>query len=326
MKGTTASSASILASSKKRRRGWLAQPVRQFDATVGAITARESVDDALTEGKALTAYLHRVWSDLVNPLPDPVPCCPHCDGQRVRPNRPKRGKLPQFFCLCHGCQREFNRFTGTPFARLQNRIKGANMIPLLSRQMSLLQAGERLGRTQKAMLSWLLAFRSYLLELDPTGLWEAKMRLGVRMAPRAQCTRCGFDGGFEAGGFDPQGRRRVRCPHCGRSRRLDALQDEGHARDGVVMHDTIDTAVRHRRKSRPEAIAPPVARTAAVGEATQDVRPRRYLADIPLPARALPPGPSDQQEDATLSAFLLTWVREALSQNMAAGRCPWCAS
>lgn len=200
------------------------------------------------------------------------------------------------------------------------------MIPLLSRQMSLLQAGERLGRAQKAVLSWLLAFRSYLLELDPTGHWEARVRLGVRIAPHAQCVRCGFDGGFESGGFDPQGRRRIRCPHCGRSRLLDALQEEGLARDGVVMHDAIDTAVRHRRKSRPEAIAPPVARTAAVDEATQDVRPRRYLAEVPVHAKTLPPGPPDHQEDATLSAFLLAWVREALSQNRDAGRCPWCAS
>lgn len=42
MKGTNTSSAAVLASSKKRRRGRLAQPVRQFDATVGAITARKS--------------------------------------------------------------------------------------------------------------------------------------------------------------------------------------------------------------------------------------------------------------------------------------------
>lgn len=89
---------------------------RQFDATVGAITAKEPVSDELTEDLGLTDVLTRSWLDLVNLQPTPLPRCPHCDGLRIRPDRNKGGNLPSFFC--HGCKRSFNRLTGTPFAHL----------------------------------------------------------------------------------------------------------------------------------------------------------------------------------------------------------------
>ncbi|WP_249043802.1 DUF746 domain-containing protein [Burkholderia latens] len=60
------------------------------------------------------------------------------------------------------------------------------------------------------MLSWLLAFRRYLLELDSTGHWEARVRLGGRVAPHARCIRCGFEGGSVASACDPE-RRRCAC-------------------------------------------------------------------------------------------------------------------
>ncbi|NKA93509.1 hypothetical protein GO283_01983 [Ralstonia solanacearum] len=303
------------------------RPARQFDATVGAITAREPVDDAQTEDLELTAFLTREWQALVNLRSTPLPRCPRCDGLRVRADGIKRAsKLPVFFC--HGCKKSFNRLAGTPFAHLVDRAKGAAMIPLLSRQMSLLQAGKRLGRSQKAVLSWSLAFRRYLLELDPSGRWEARVRLGVRVAPRAKCTHCGFDGGFKSGGFDPQGRRRVRCPQCGRSRLLDAMQKEGLAFDGVVMHDPIDTAVRARRKIYPDMPAPKVARGASVDDAAPAVEARQLpqLADIALPDRRRPAGPSKRRDDLELSAFLLERIEAALRASTTPDPCPWCGS
>lgn len=304
------------------------RPARRFDATVGAITAKEPVDDEQTEDRKLTDFLTRAWLELVNPLSTPLPRCPHCDGLRIRPDghKKKRDGLPVFFC--HGCKRSFNRLTGTPFARLLNRAKGAAMIPLLSRQLSLLQVGKRLGRTQKAVHSWLLAFRRWLLELDPSGHWEARVRLGVRVAPHAQCVRCGFEGGFLAGGFDPQGRRRVRCPQCGRSRLLDMLQKEGSAFAGVVMHDAIYTAVRARRKFYPDMLAPSVAREARVGDAAPFAHPRQLprLDDVALPKRRRPSGPMDRQDDHELSAFLVQRVDAALSDSRVPDPCPWCGS
>lgn len=302
-------------------------PVRRFDATVGAITAKEPVDDAQTEDGDLTDYLMRAWYDLIHVSPTPVPRCPHCGGLRIRPDRPSgKSKLPVYFC--HACKKSFNRLTGTPFANLKNLAKGTEMIPLLSRQMSLLQAGERLGRTQKAVLSWLLAFRRYLLELDPSGRWEARVRLGVRVAPRARCAKCGFEGGFLAGGFDAQRRRRIRCPKCGRSRLLDVLQDQGQGVDGEVMHDAIDTAIRARQKVHPKMAVPVVARAASVSDAALEVKAqdRVLWSDLELPERRLPPGPIERVEDEVLSKFLLERIEVVLSQSTAAVSCPWCSS
>ncbi|QVN19874.1 DUF746 domain-containing protein [Burkholderia pyrrocinia] len=254
-----------------------------------------------------------------------MPRCPYCDGLRIRGERPQgKSRLPNYFC--HACKRSFNRLTGTPFARLHNYAKGEAMIPLLSRQMSMLQAGERLGRTQKAILSWLLAFRRYLLELDPSGQWEARVRLGVRVAPRARCARCGFEGGFLSGGFDPQRRRRIRCPQCGRSRLLDVLQGNGEAFDGEVMHDAIETAVRARRKVHPDTPSPTVARAARVDDAAPAVTVRRSLAEVVLPSRESPPGPTDRREDPVLSAFLLEQIDAALSLDTTPPPCQWCGS
>ncbi|MPV67678.1 DUF746 domain-containing protein [Burkholderia sp. BE17] len=302
-------------------------PVRRFDATVGAITAKEPVDDAQTEDGDLTDYLMRAWYDLIHLSSTPVPRCPHCDGLRIRPDRPSgKSKLPVYFC--HACKKSFNRLTGTPFANLKNLAKGTEMIALLSRQMSLMQAGERLGRSQKAVLSWLLAFRRYLLELDPSGKWEARVRLGVRVAPRARCTRCDFEGGFLAGGFDPQRRRRIRCPKCGRSRLLDVLQDQGEGMKGEVVHDAIDTAIRARRKVHPEMPVPVVVRTASVSDAALEVKvqDRVLWSELELPERRLPPGPVERVEDALLSKFLLEQIDKALSQSTTPVPCPWCSS
>lgn len=301
--------------------------VRRFDATVGAITAKEPVDDAETEDVDLTDYLMRAWYDLIHRSPTPVPRCPHCDGLRIRAERPSgKSKLPTYFC--HTCKKSFNRLTGTPFAGLQNLGKGTEMIPLLSRQMSMMQAGERLGRTQKAVLSWLLAFRRFLLELDPSGRWEARVRLGVRVAPRARCTKCGFEGGFLSGGFDPQRRRRIRCPKCGRSRLLDVLQDGGEGVEGEVMHDAIDTAIRVRRKVHPKMLVPVVARVASVSDAALEakVRDRILWSERELPERWLAPGPVERVEDAVLSAFLLERIETVLSQSTESPQCPWCGS
>jgi len=303
------------------------QAVRHFDATVGAITAKEPVDDAQTEDQDLTDYLMRAWYDLIHHSPTPVPRCPHCDGLRIRPDRPSgKSKLPLYFC--HTCKTTFNRLTGTPFANLKNLAKGTEMIPLLSRQMSLLQAGKRLGRTQKAVLSWLLAFRRYLLELDPSGRWEARVRLGVRVAPRARCLKCGFEGGFLAGGFDPQRRRRIRCPKCGRSRLLEVLQDQGEGVEGEVVHDAIDTAIRARRKVHPEMLVPVVVRAASVVDAALEVKfqNRARWREQEPPERRLPPGPIERVEDAVLSQFLLERIETALSLGTTPPKCPWCSS
>ncbi|WP_175948461.1 DUF746 domain-containing protein [Burkholderia pyrrocinia] len=302
-------------------------PARCFDLTVGAITEKASDDNEQTEDVALTDYLTRAWLELASSSPTPVPRCPHCDGLRIRPGRPTRvNKLPVFFC--HACKRSFNRLTGTPFARLRNQTKGAAIIPMLSCQMTIVRVGERIGMSDDGVLSWLLAFRRYLLELDPSGRWEARVRLGMHVLPRARCARCGFEGGFYSGGFDPQRRRRIRCPQCGRHRLLDVSQGEGQAFEAEVVRDAIGRAVRRQRKYRPDVEMPPVKCEVRVDDAVSDVAVRSLpkLECVVLRARRLSSGHAHRCEHVMLSAFLLEQVDRVLSADVTPDPCPWCGS
>lgn len=302
-------------------------PARRFDLSVALAPATGPVGDERAADVALTDYLTRAWLELASPSPTPVPRCPHCDGVLTQPSRAGgANKLPGYFC--RACERSFNRLTGTPFARLRNRTKGAAIIPLLSHQTALVHVGERIGMSVEGLLSWLLAFRRYLLELDPSGRWEARVRLGMHVLPHARCARCGFEGGFYSGGFDPQRRRRIRCPRCGRHRMLDVLQGEGQAFAAEVVRDSSGRAVRRQRKYRPDMEMPAVKCAARVDEVVLDaeVRALPTLGSIVLPVRRLLSGPALRCEDPVLSAFLLERIDTALDVGVASGPCPWCGS
>ncbi|MBN3776277.1 DUF746 domain-containing protein [Burkholderia sp. Ac-20345] len=303
-----------------------ATPVRHFDLTVSGFSLADSVDGEAAEDIVLTDFLTRAWLELASSSPTPVPRCPHCDGLRVRPRQfggPNK-QLPGYFC--HACRRSFNRLTGTPFARLRNQAKVNALIPMLSRQTALTNVTERIGMSYEGVLSWLLAFRSYVLELDPSGDWESRIRLGIHALPHALCMRCGFEGGFLSGGFDAQRRRRIRCPQCGRHRLLDVTQREGRALDAVVVRDSIVPAVRRRRKHHPDMAMPPVQRAARVDDATPNVAVRslRKLDSVLLPTRRLPRGAVQRGEDAVLSVFLLEQIDKVLSSDATPVPCPWC--
>ncbi|MBN3779992.1 DUF746 domain-containing protein [Burkholderia sp. Ac-20345] len=216
--------------------------------------------------------------------------------------------------------------TGTPFARLRNQANVGGLIPMLSRQTTLTQVTERIGMSYEGVLSWLLAFRRYVLEIDPSGAWEARIRLGMHALPHARCIRCGFEGGFFSGGFDVQRRRRIRCPQCGRHRLLDVTQREGQALEAVVVRDSIVPAVRRRRKHYPDMAMPQVQRAARVDNAAPNVASRslRKLEGIPLPLRRLPRGTVQRSEDVALSAFLVDQIDKVLSSDPTPVSCPWC--
>ncbi|RQZ67412.1 DUF746 domain-containing protein [Burkholderia sp. Bp9004] len=302
-------------------------PERHFDLTIaGGVCLSRANNDDEAEDPVLTDYLTRAWLELTSSSPTPVPRCPHCDGLRVRSRQfdgPKK-QLPGYFC--HACRRSFNRLTGTPFARLRNQAKVGGLIPLLSRQTTLTQVTERVGISYEGILSWLLAFRRYVLEIDPSGAWEARIRLGMHALPHAQCVRCGFEGGFFSGGFDAQRRRRIRCPQCGRHRLLDVTQREGQALEAVVVRDSIVPAVRRRRKHHPDMAMPAVQRAARVDDAAPNlaVRSSRKLDDVHVPMRCLPRGAVQRCEDTELSVFLLAQIDKALNSDPTPVPCPWC--
>lgn len=300
---------------------------RHFDLTIGGgVDQSRAIDAEAAEDPVLTDYLSRAWLEFTSSSPTPVPRCPHCDGLRVRPRQfggPNK-QLPGYFC--HACRRSFNRLTGTPFARLRNQAKVSGLIPLLSRQATLTQVTERVGMSYEGILSWLLAFRRYALEIDPSGAWEARIRLGMHALPHARCARCGFEGGFLSGGFDAQRRRRIRCPQCGRHRLLDVTQREGQALEAVVVRDSIVPAVRRRRKHYPDMAMPSVQLAARVDDAMPNVAVRSMpkLDDVLLPPRRLPRGAVQRCEDPVLSAFLLERIDKALSLDSSPVPCPWC--
>jgi transposase-like protein len=302
-------------------------PSRHFDVTVNGFFARDAADDPRTEDAALTDYLMRAWLELASLSPTPVPRCPRCDGLRTHYRRPARTtRLPTYFC--EACRQTFNRLTGTPFARLRHQSKAVGVIPMLARQMALTQVGEQTGLTYAAILSWLQAFRCYLVELDPSGSWEARVRLGMHALPQATCKRCGFEGGFPSGGFDAHRRRRIRCPRCGRHRLLDVSQREGQALDAVVVRDSSENAVRRKRRYHPDAPMPPVNCAARVDESTREVAARTLpkLEDIAVSARTSSSRRTHRREDVVLSAFLRRHVDAALGVKRTPCRCPWCGS
>lgn len=299
---------------------------RHFDVTISGFLAKDA-DDPRMEDTALTEYLMPAWRELCSLSPNPVPACPRCHGRRTRYLRPAATTgYPTYRCVA--CRRTFNRLTGTPFARLRHQSKATELIPMLGRQIALVHVGKQTGLSYPSILSWLLAFRCYLLELDPSGHWEARVKLGMHALPHARCIRCGFEGGFLSGAFDIHGRRRIRCPQCGRHRLLDVSQSEGQAFEAVVLRDSCANAVRRKRRRHPNVTMPPVTSVARVDEAARDVamRTRPKLDDIVLPERPPSSDQAHRHEDATLSAFLLKHVDALLSDDSAPRRCPWCGS
>lgn len=204
------------------------------------------------------------------------------------------------------------------------------MIPLLSCRMPLEQVRKQLGSSRKSAMLWLLAFRHWLLQLDPSGRREAQVQIGKRVAPLACCRRCGFEGGFARARSDSDGRRRVSCPQCGHSRQLESLQKEGQALDAVVVRDVVGSAVleRARRATLTETSKHEAAPMARVGMkvmmASAPQLPR--LRDIALPVRRRRAGPPERYEDLELSAFLLKRIDAVLSASTTPDLCPWCGS
>jgi transposase-like protein len=85
--------------------------------------------------------------------------------------------LPRYFCAT--CDVRYSRLTGTPLARLHvRRDVFARLLLYLTRPLAIRQAAEEIGMGQVALARLVRALRVWLLELDPTGAEEAKVRLG----------------------------------------------------------------------------------------------------------------------------------------------------
>ncbi|WP_211468445.1 DUF746 domain-containing protein, partial [Collimonas silvisoli] len=165
-----------------------------------------------TEDKKLTAYLEQALAEVYSKSKQPI-ACPHCHSRYTRwERRSDSSALPRFKCLT--CKRAFNRLTGTPLKQLA-RDRLPAFIPFLSQQIPYEEACRHLDICYPTVQSWTKKFRKWLLQLDPTGKWEAKVRLGIKTRPYIRCPRCGVDGEKRFFSDSPTAGRRLFCPACG---------------------------------------------------------------------------------------------------------------
>ena len=132
------------------------------------------------EDRELTAFLTAQIAPLLSERHEPRPRCPRCGGGHINSagfrTRPI-GRLPMF--ECQTCRRYFSRTAGTPLG--EKHLKKLDLfVSLLSQPISCTDAGERMGSLSNDISQRVVAWRVWLLQLDPSGQWERRIRLGGR--------------------------------------------------------------------------------------------------------------------------------------------------
>ncbi|WP_175769875.1 DUF746 domain-containing protein [Burkholderia cenocepacia] len=132
------------------------------------------------EDTALTTFLTAQLDAVLSTSHEPRPRCPRCGGGHITSagfrTRPV-GRLPMF--ECQTCQRYFGRTAGTPLG--EKHLKKLDLfVSLLSQPISCLQAGNRMGSLPDDIGERVKVWRAWLLQLDPSGKWERRIRLGGR--------------------------------------------------------------------------------------------------------------------------------------------------
>jgi transposase-like protein len=129
----------------------------------------------------LVAFLRDVVARLMSPDSNPVPPCPRCGGTKVAKQgyaRLRTGPLPCF--RCEACGRHFSRLSDTPLTHRPLRLYIDALAALLPRQLSCAEAAAQLGVTPAGIAGMVRTLRHWLLQLDPGGRHEARVRLGGR--------------------------------------------------------------------------------------------------------------------------------------------------
>lgn len=217
-------------SSKHKR---IASPMREFDLSIPIkrFNGQASPD---TEDADLTEFMQARLAEAFSLSEDP-PACAHCGDRHTRlkePAQPGKLRLPTFLCLA--CKRQFNRLTGTPLTSISRREPVSTLMAfasLLSQQMPYNAAAQALGLYAPVVSRWTQRMRAWLLQIDPGGHWEAKVRLGVRPPdPIVMCPSCAHTGPVTFLGFVPEERahgQRMRQCRCGACRRIFRFELDG---------------------------------------------------------------------------------------------------
>jgi transposase-like protein len=224
---------------------------RNFRADL-PLTRKSGPSKVHTEDTALTRYLVRALKEARSPSLKP-PACPYCHSRlTILAGRP-HARMPMPAFQCNSCSRRFNRLTGTPLARLRHADKLFEFVRLLSSQMSYKEAAEILKVDYSAIANWAEKFRTWLLELDPSGGWEARARLGIKPRPLVPCPICGKDTRVRFFGFHQDSRtRRLMCRACLVTWALSTTQGE----EGLPLPTTVayDPRVSRLRRDRTKLI------------------------------------------------------------------------
>lgn len=319
-------------------------PVRVFEESVPLSRARSVVPDH--EDAALTGYVERAWEEAFSLSETPF-ACPRCGSRHtvLLSRRSSRGRASPRF-TCQTCEQDFNRRTGTPLAGLRRPEKLQHLIPWLGQQTSIGFVADQLGVGRSAVNRWVTAVRQWLLQLDPDGRWEARVRLGVRFAARTACYQCDFHGPVLHGGFNTDRTRKFLCPACGATLQLAKLEALGIAVDVTITRDVAETVLRERmRHGRATAYALPLGTDVAPLAAPVPKRrlPRKFRLDTgDLPARTsaararlavwakrshAAPGALPDGEDSSLTGFLMDAITRAYAPDIEPRpACPWCGS
>ncbi|NLS21386.1 DUF746 domain-containing protein [Rhizobium sp. P40RR-XXII] len=223
-----------------------ALPKRTFDPMLPRTGHYRPIPE--TEDKAFSAWLQGQFDEILS-LSEAPPRCPHCEsGQTVLASRAAHPKpvLPVFRCIA--CDVHFRRTTGTPLSGLKFR-KLSLFICLLSQQRPVTDAAEAIGVKAVTVKRWIERTREWILQLDPTGHWDAKVRLGMEIRPDIPCPNCGETDHMHYRGFaSDNGDRLFRCNACGQFARLSNVlreQEPGF----VLEHRVIARPPSSRRKS-----------------------------------------------------------------------------
>ena len=80
-----------------------------------------------------------------------LPCCPHCESDKVVKNG-RQDNLQTF--KCKGCQKRFNRLTNTPLSGLRYKAKWQEAVASLEAKDSLTQMQERLKICRDTAHRW----------------------------------------------------------------------------------------------------------------------------------------------------------------------------
>ncbi|WP_254615447.1 DUF746 domain-containing protein [Cupriavidus basilensis] len=307
---------------------------RQFDATLPLNTRHMAYPDS--EDRELTAYLEGLLLAYHSLSPTPVPPCPACGSHNTRYHCRPHGVVLLPLFQCRDCKRYYNRRSGTPLAFLRHAKKMPAFIRLLSQQISMEEAQLRLRMDYAGVANWLARFRELLLLHDPSGKWEARVRLGIKFQFVGQCLRCPYAGAFGHGGVALSGERQAICPDCGHGFPVQLLSSEGTKPDVKIVHDPITAAWRRRGVMTPDKAAP-VADQAGLAKL-----PVRHAA-LPVVPPTLPQAESasfDPQvplkryggtqcitpENPRLTQFLEAAIAQAYSLDPTPPACPRCAS